>query len=490
MAHPPPSSSFRPHPFPMPPDYNLVIIGGTAAARYAALTASRLKARVALVEPEFLGNQLLHHQTLIHVGRVAQQMRQVEQWGLSGGDCNTSQWSNSLQWAQWVTEVQDEGERSLPILAASGVDVIVGKGEFIRRPELAFVVNGRSLRSRSYLIATGSRPVIPEIDGLDGAQPCTPETFWRTPPPLPAHIVILGGEPNGLELAQTLVRLGYQVTLIVKTLLPHEDSEMAHLIQAYLESEGVEILQTQVTQVKRLHDKKWVQAGDRALEADEIIVATQQQPQLDSLNLEAARVKFTTKGIPVNDKLQTTNPHIYACGESLGGYSLPHLAQYEAAIALKNSLFLPFTKTDYQTIPWAVFTNPELARVGLTEAQAIQQFGKDQFEKNVIVLRHPFKMLAKAQICGETTGFCKLIVRRNGKILGAHVVGANASEIVGTFALAIRQNLSIKALATLPTISPTWSEVVQQTAMEWERTWGDRHPLQQNLLESWFNFRR
>ncbi|MBD1867572.1 NAD(P)/FAD-dependent oxidoreductase [Cyanobacteria bacterium FACHB-471] len=475
----------------MPPDYNLVIIGGTAAARYAALTASRLKARVALVEPEFLGNQILRHQTLVHVGRVAQQMRQVEQWGLPGGNFDAPvQWSASLQWAQWVTEVQDEGERSLPILAASGVDVIVGTGEFIRRPHLAFGVNGRSLRSRTYLIATASCPVIPNIDGLDTAQPCTPETFWLTPPPSPAHIVILGGTPSGLELAQTLVRFGYQVTLIVKTLLPHEDAEVAHLMQAHLESEGVQILsQTQVTQVKQLDDKKWVQAGDRALEADEIIVATQ-QPQLDSLNLEAAGVKFTAKGIPVNNRLQTSNSRIYACGEALGGYPFPHLGQYEAAIALKNALFFSSTKTDYRTIPWAIFTNPELARVGLTEAQVIQQFGKDQFDKNVIVLRQTFKMLAKAQICGATTGFCKLIVHRNGKILGAHLIGANVSEIVGVIALAIRQNLHVKALATLPTISPTWSEIVQRTAMEWEKKWGDRHPFQQNLLESWFNFRR
>jgi pyruvate/2-oxoglutarate dehydrogenase complex dihydrolipoamide dehydrogenase (E3) component len=492
ITHPPPSSSLIPHPSPMPPDYNLVIIGGTAAARYAALTASRLKARVALVEPEFSGDQTLRHQTLIHIGRVAQQMRQAEQWGLPGADFNTPlQWSNSLQWAQWVTEVQDEGERSLPILAASGVDVIVGEGEFVRRPQLAFVVSGRSLRSRTYLIATAARPVIPNIDGLAAAQPYTPEAFWRTPPPLPAHIVILGGEPNGLELSQTLVQLGYQVTLIVNTSLPQYDPEVAHLMQSHLESKGVQILsQTQVTQVKRLDDKKWVQAGDRTLEADEIIVATQQQPHLDSLNLEAAGVKFTAKGISVNDRLQTTNPRIYACGESLGGYSLPHLAQHEAAIALKNALFFSFSKPDYSTVPWTIFTHPELARVGLTETQAIQQFGKDQFEQNVIVLRHSFKALAKAQICGETTGFCKLLVRRNGRILGAYVVGANASEIIGMFALAIRQKLPVKALATLPIISPTWSEIVQQTAMEWERKWGDRHPFQQNLLESWFNFRR
>jgi pyruvate/2-oxoglutarate dehydrogenase complex dihydrolipoamide dehydrogenase (E3) component len=476
----------------MLPDYNLVIIGGTAAARYAALTASRLRARVALIEPEFSGNQVLRHQTLIQTGRVAQQMRQAEQWGLPSGNFDTLvQWSDLLQWAQRVTDVQDDGERSLPVLAAAGVDVIVGEGEFVRRPQLAFAVNGRSLRSRTYLLATASYPVIPQIDGLAAAEPCTPETFWQTPPPASAHIVILGGEPNGLELAQTLTRLGYQVTLIVKNLLPHEDAEVAHLIQVCLESEGVQILsQTQVTQVKRLDDKKWVQAGDRALEADEIIVATRQRPRLNSLNLEAAEVKFTATGILVNDRLQTANPRIYACGESLGGYPFPHLAQYEAAIALKNALFFPFTKTDYRTIPWAIFTDPELARVGLTEAQAIQRFGKDQFDRNVIVLRQPLKTLAKAQICGETTGFCKLVMHRNGNLLGAQLVGTNASEVVGAIALAIRQNLHIKTLATLPTISPTWSEIVQQTAMEWERKWGDRHPFQRDLLESWFNLRR
>jgi pyruvate/2-oxoglutarate dehydrogenase complex dihydrolipoamide dehydrogenase (E3) component len=488
----------------MPPDYNLVIIGGTAAARYAALTASRLKARVALIEPEECSEDFLRHQTLLQVGWAAQQMRQVKQWGLPEGNLDPSgiQWAKATEWAQWVTEGQNEGTRSLSMLAASGVDVILGEGEFIRRPRLSFEVRGRSLRSRTYLVATGSRPAIPDIDGLAAAKPLTPNTFWSTPPSLPAHIVIIGGELNALELAQTLVRLGYQVTLIIpgSRLLPHEDIEAARLLQACLESEGVQIFtQTPVIQVKWLDDKKWVQAGDRALEADEI-VTTMQRPQIDQLNLEAAGVKFTAKGIQVNSRLQTTNPQIYACGEALGGYSLPHLAQYEAAIALKNALFFPFAKTDYRTAPWTVFTEPQLARVGLTEAQVVQQFGKgqfgkdpfgkDQFDKNVVVLRQHFKTLAKAQICGETTGLCKLIVHRQGKILGAHLVGANASEAVGAIALAIRQNLKITALANLPMISPSWSEIVQQTAMEWEKRWGDRHPFQQNLMESWFNSRR
>jgi pyruvate/2-oxoglutarate dehydrogenase complex dihydrolipoamide dehydrogenase (E3) component len=477
-------------------DYDLVILGGGSAARSAAIAASRLKARVALIEPEADSAQLTYyfHHSLLQAGRVANQIRQAERFGLHPGLEPAIDLQDLRQRADALAQMQTEA-RSLSVLEALGVDVIVGQGEFFRRPHLGVAVKGRELRSRTYLIATGSRSTLPEIDGLQAASQGTAarigyltlEALARsTITTLPDHLVILGGEPSSIELAQTFARLGSRVTLIVRTrrLLPLEDAEAAFLIQAHLEAEGMGVLtETSVSQVKEIEGQQWLQAGNQAFTADGILVAIGRQPQLESLNLEAAGVKWHSWGIPVNARLQTTNPRIYACGEALGGYSLPHLAEAEAEIALKNALFYPIAKIDYSKIPWAMLTQPELARVGLTEAQAKQHYGND-----VLVLRQFCKTLTQAQLQGESTGFCKLIVRRNGQILGAHLVGAEASEIIGAIALALQQNLSIQSLAQMGAIAPTWSEILQQTAAQWQHL--RRSSLQADLLEGWFNLRR
>jgi pyruvate/2-oxoglutarate dehydrogenase complex dihydrolipoamide dehydrogenase (E3) component len=257
-------------------------------------------------------------------------------------------------------------------------------------------------------------------------------------------------------------------------------------VQAQLEAEGVRVLtESPVTQVRQIDDKKWVQAGNRAIEADEIILATGQLPNIESLNLEGVGVKFHRQGLELNEKLQTTNPRIYACGDVVGGYQFRHIAQYEASIALKNALFAPFFKVDYRGIPWAIFCDPQLAQVGLTEAQARQRYGKDVF-----VVRQYFKALDKAQILGETTGFCKIVGRLNGEILGASIVSPDASELIGTIALSVRQKLKVKAIANLPHISPTLSEITHKTALEWQRQRQSSNKTLQNLLESFFNLRR
>jgi pyruvate/2-oxoglutarate dehydrogenase complex dihydrolipoamide dehydrogenase (E3) component len=187
----------------------------------------------------------------------------------------------------------------------------------------------------------------------------------------------------------------------------------------------------------------------------------------------------------LNEKLQTTNPRIYGCGDVAGGYQFPHLAQYEADIALNNALFFPWFKVDYLGIPWAIFTDPPLARVGLTEAQARRRYGKD-----VLVVRQYFKVLDKAQLLGETTGFCKLVVRQNGEILGASIVGAQASESIGEIALAIRRKLKVGVLADLPHASSTLTEIIGKTAIEWRRQRLKRNEMLQNFLEGFFNLRR
>lgn len=565
-------------------DYDLIVIGNSRAGAYAALAASQLKARVALIEPEnlqsnWLGKEALYNQALMQVGRVLQQVRQVSQFGIypsiiplifdtpelkkqlvnKPGEAGESyrdvpwhiweaekediktdlsslestlyfptvQITEAMEWANMVVSTCSEAT-SPAILASLGVDVISGDGEFCRLPYLGFVVNNRRLRARAYLIATGSCAEIPDIDGLDSTSYCTPRNIWNTvdksrhkfigmgltnrvpsetdkvitPTPLgepedleetsPFELqknwLVVGSTPHAVGLAQTLARLDYQVTLAVSEahIFPQEDSEASCLVQAQLEAEGIHVLtQSPVTQIRLIEGKKWVQVGNRALEIDEILWATGQTPNIESLNLAGVGVEFSRKGLKLNQKLQTTNPRIYACGDVIGGYQFEHIAEYEANIAIKNALFFPLWTVDYQGIPWAIFTDPTLARVGLTEAQARERYGKE-----VWVVRHYFKSLDKAQIIGETTGFCKLVVRRNGTILGGLIVGAGADELIGAIALLIRHKIKVGSLAKMPQASPTMSEILYKTAQEWQRQRLERNQMLQNLLEGFFNWRR
>ncbi len=486
-------------------EYDIVIIGGSSAGRYAAVAATELRATVALVEPPQgqgatttrspLLDQLTPH-ALTQLGRVVQQLSNADQFGIHCSHAGAEQncggsvlWAEAMQWAEGVVS-NLEDQNSPAVLASLGVDVIVGSGQFERQPHLAFTVNGRRLRARAYLIATGSRPAIPEIDGLQTSGYLTAPEVWQplTSQKPPTRWVILGGDPSGIQLAQTLTRLGFNVTLVVRRshILAQEDPEVAQLVQASLEAEGVRVLtETAVTQVKLIQDKKWIQAGDEAIETDEILLSAGQQPNVEALNLEAVGVKWHRRRLLLNEKLQTTNPRIYACGDAIGGYQFANIANYEARIALKNALFFPVFKVDYRSIPWAIFSDPQMARVGLTEAQARRRYSHD-----ILVLRQYFKSVAAAQLSEQTTGICKLIVLRNGEILGASLVGPQAGELINAIALAIGQRLKIDAIATLAPVYPSMSEILDQIAAVGRKANLTSNTRLQNFVEGFFNFRR
>ena len=484
-------------------DYDLAIIGSSPAGLYAAAAAASLKARVALVSlvgfEEICGP--LCGKALTEVSAVAQLLRAAHQFGIHCTQLENApapeeisvRFNEALQWATGVAS--NLGEMHSPaVLASLGVDVIASDGQFYPKPHLGFEVRDRRIRARTYLLATGSKTAVPEIQGLSTTGYLTGETLGQLAKAkqlqqsLPQSLIVIGGAATGTELAQTFARLGSSVTLVVKSprILPHEDPEAAQLVQAQLEAEGVRVLtNTEATQARLIEGKKWVQAGNLAIEGDEILLAAGQMPDVASLNLESVGVKLHRRGIELNQKLQTTNPRIYACGVALGGEAQAHVAQYQAGVALKNALFLPVFKVDDRGIPRAIFTDPQVARVGLTEAQATSRYGRD-----VLVLRQYFKTVAKAQLCGETTGFCKIAVRRNGEILGATVVGADAGELIHSIALAVRQKIKIGAIADLPHIWPTLSEIAGTTAAEWRSLRLAGSPRQQDFLEGWFNWRR
>lgn len=479
-------------------DYDVVIIGGTLAGRYAAWSATQLKARVALVEPNVSQGPIKNY-TFTQTSNFLQKLSNLPSFGINALCSDTEEqcqivwnWQQAMLYADGVV-ANTHQQLSPALLAAQGVDVIVDKGQFQVSPNLSFVVEDceRSLRGRSYLLATGASPAIPNIEGLQSTGYVTLLNVWDffTQATPPKNWTILGGLPQSIEIAQILARLDCQITFISEHpyIFPQLDPEISLLIQAELEAEGIKIITEKVvTQVRQIDGKKWLQAGDKAIETDEILVATAQQPNIESLNLAAVGVKWHHHRLVVNKKLQTTNRRIYACGDVMGGNSFGNIANYEARIALKNALFFPLSKINYRSIPWAVSSQPPIAQVGLTEPQAKRRYRP----KEVMVLKQYFKTLTKAQVRDEITGICKLIIRRNGEILGASVLGSAAGEIINIIAFAIAKKIKIKELSSLSVTDPSFSEILVQVAQMWNQEKIDRNLSLQDLLEGFFHFRR
>lgn len=483
-------------------EYDLVIIGNSPEGRYAALKAAQLNARVALVDQSL--SEVEQNYSLSIYSRIL--AYQADSAKITANNSFNPRFPAHKSMQEVINTLQ--ARHSPQKLASLGIDFISGKGEFCRLPNQAFLVNNRRLRSRSYLLATGNHITVPNISGLQEVGYLTPADLCQryileeiskrkekessfgnsNPEILPNNLVIIGSTPLAIELAQSLASLGIEITLIVeeKKLLPAEDSEIAMLIQAQLEAEGINLLtHTQVSQVKKFEDKKWLQVGDLALETDEIIFVCEGQPNIKDLNLEGVGVKVGKQGIVANEKLQTTNPKIYICGTLQGGYNFPHIALYEANLALKNGLFFPVHKVNYLPIPWVIFTQPNLAKVGMSEASARSRYGEE-----VIVIKQNFHTVTQALIEGETTGLLKLILRRNGEILGAYIVSAQAGELINIIALAINHKIKLEQLANYPCALPTWSEIIHQAALEWQNQRFRANKTWANWLETWFDWQR
>ncbi len=460
-------------------EYDLVVVGGSAAGVAAATKAAQLNARVALVDQGVSTVQTLgvNQRVLLQAGRSRHDLDRPWSLRLSSSrptDLDRADLATQIdRWTQAAT-AQLESLNSSAILATLGIEVIAGQGAFHRRPRLGFEVQGRSLRSRAYFLSPDLRPGIPAIDGLQSTQFLDVNSFNFADLGLAHQVVILGGGAASVELAQALTRLGLTVTLATSGhLLPQEDPEAAQLIQAHLEAEGVRVLShAEVTQVRQIQDQKWVQVGDQAIATDEILLETTLHPEWEPLNLAAAAVRWNAEGIVLNDQLQTTNPRIYA--GSPQGYSAPQIAIAEAHRAIDHACGYPRSRLSLHSLPQVVYTDPELVRLGLTEPQALQQHGKA-----VQILRQSCQTLTQAQIQDATSGFCKLIVGHKGVILGAHWVGKHASEGIGPIALAMQQNLKIEAIANLVLPGPSFGELAQHTAADWQQG------RSQNFWQQW-----
>ncbi|GLV56665.1 mercuric reductase [Dictyobacter sp. S3.2.2.5] len=446
--------------------YDVTIIGGGSAGLTAAHLAQSLGNNVLLVDKERLGGDCLHYgcvpsKSLIHVARIVQQIKQYAQFGLKA----TYQ---GVDMAKVSAYIQAAIQRVSVAEKAYVKGVTVRFGQISFTSPTTLLLEGEKIISRNILLATGSRPAVPSIEGLQATGYMTNEDVFDLTT-LPESCVIVGGGPVGVELAQALRRLGTKITLIQgpERLLPREDPIVSQEITATLQFEGIEII-TNARVIKTYTEgtKKIVvaQQGIKILSfaAHELLLTVGRQPNIEHLNLEAAGVHSSKQGIQVNEHLQTTARNIYAFGDVIGGYLFTHVASYQAGIAVRNALVpVAKRKVDYRVLPWCTFTDPEVARVGLTTTQAEQQY------PSVRTVTLPWSEIDRAQTMHETVGFIKLVLAgKKEQIVGAHIVGAGASELLGEIALAMQQHLPIgKILNTIHTY-PTLSTGLQQAALE------------------------
>ncbi|MGK7877431.1 MAG: NAD(P)/FAD-dependent oxidoreductase [Xenococcaceae cyanobacterium] len=469
-------------------DYDVVIIGGGSGGLVVASAAAQLKAKVALVEKDRLGGDCLWYgcvpsKSLIHAARIAYEVKHSSRFGIytNPPEIKFAEANGHVEKVIATIQPHDSPER----FEGLGVEVIFGSGKFIDKQ--TFEVNGRQLKARAFVVSTGSRPAIPPVPGLKEAGYLTNEQVFSLKE-RPDSLAVIGAGPIGCELGQSFHRLGAEVTLVASRdqLMPKEDPEAAKVVEKQFESEGIRILKkARAERVEVIDGKKCLWAGGEKIVVDEILVSAGRTPNLDSLNLEAAGVEYDKKGIKVNQKLQTTNGRIYGCGDVIGGYQFTHVAGYEAGVVIQNALFFPTKKADYRVIPWATFTEPELARVGLTEKQARDRYGDD-----IYVLKQDFAGVDRAQAEAAASGFAKIITRNNGEILGAHLVGPSAGELIHEIVLAMSNKLKVSALTGMIHIYPTLAEVNSKAALGLTKQKYAKNQGLQNFLTKFFNFRR
>ncbi len=469
-------------------EYDIVIIGGGSGGLVVASAAAQLNAKVALVEKDRLGGDCLWFgcvpsKSLLHASRVAHEVKNSSRFGIytTPPDIQFSEATGHVQ--QVISNIQpnDSPER----FESLGVEVIFGEGQF--KDEKTFSVNGRDLKARAFVVSTGSRPKVPPIEGIEEAGFLTNEQVFSLKE-RPESLAVIGAGPIGCELGQAFHRLGSQVTMVSSRehILPKEDPEAALVVEKQLEADGINLLRgARATKVEVIDGKKHLWVGDEKVVVDEILVSSGRVPNVHSLNLEAAGVKYNEQGLEVNQKLQTSNKRIYGCGDVIGGYQFTHVAGYEAGVVVQNALFFPSAQADYRVVPWATFTEPELARVGLSEEQAKERYGDD-----VEVLKQEFADVDRAQAEGATEGFAKIITTRKGQILGAHIVGPSAGEIIHEVIMAMKNKLPVSALTGMIHIYPTLSEVNSKAALQLKKRNYAKNTRLQNTLRKLFGFLR
>lgn len=479
-------------------DYNLLVIGGGSAGLVSSYIAAAVKAKVGLIEKHKMGGDCLNtgcvpSKALIRSAKAADTMRHGNRYGLESVPVKGS-FKNIMNRVQAVVarvEPHDSPERYRNL----GVDCIFGEASFVSPWELEVKHNdGRSerLTARSIVVATGGKPAMPPIPGLQDMTPLNSDNLWQLQNQ-PQRLLVLGGGPIGSELAHAFVRLGSQVIQVEMgdRLLAKEDDDVSELIRAQFEKDGIDLRLGHAAREFAVEDGEKVvyceHQGERVrIPFDEVLVAVGRAANTTGLGLENIGVDTLPNGtVPVEEDMSVRFPNVFACGDVAGPYQFTHAAAHQAWYAAVNGLFGQFKrfKVDYRVMPWVTFTSPEVARVGLSEAEAKAQGVAYE------VTRYGLDDLDRAIAESEDYGFIKVLTPPGkDKILGAVVVGSHAGEILAEFTLAMKHGLGLnKILGTIHPY-PTWNESAKYAAGEWKRDHAPEGILK--LLEKLHGWRR
>ena len=491
-------------------DRNLIIIGAGAAGLVSAYIGAVVKAKVTLVEHHKMGGDCLNYgcipsKAFIKSAKVAHQFKHADSYGLEASSATFSFRKVMQRIHQVIAAIAPHD--SIERYQALGVDVVQGHAKIIT-PWCVEVTHedgsSSQLTSRSIIIATGAAPFVPPLPGFDTTGYLTSDTMWeqlRDNDQPPKRLVVLGGGPIGCELAQAFARLGSHVTQVemLERVMIREDQEVSNFVAAALQFDGVKLLtghralQCGLTQVTNSMSGaeatvKWIEVSyqdqKQRIEFDQLIVAVGRAPRLSGFGLEELGIK-TNKVVQTNDYLETLFPNIYAAGDVAGSYQFTHIAAHQAWYASVNALFgqLKRFKVDYRVIPWATFVDPEVARVGLNEQEAIAQGISYQ------VTRYGLDDLDRAIADGSDTGFIKVLTKPGkDQILGVTIVGAQAGDLIAEFVMAMKYKLGLnKVLGTIH-IYPTMAEANKYVAGEWKRQ--QVNPKVMIWLQRYHNWRR
>lgn len=467
--------------------YNLVVIGGGTAGLVTAVGAAALGAKVALIEKTHLGGTRLNtgcvpSKALLRSARAAHEIKHAKEFGLIVPSYDVDFPSVMERVRKLRAHIsQVDGVKSL---TEKGVDVYLGSGKFVDSSTIE--VSDRKLSFSRAVIATGSRPTLPKIPGIEEIEFLTNETVFNLTE-LPKRLAIIGAGSTGSEMAQAFARLGSLVTIfdIQNRFLPYEDRDASNIVKASLEQDGVTFsLGVKNLRFSRKGREKFLsgEINNQAFSSpfDQILIAAGRTPNVEHMNLDKVHVETNSDGIKVNSHLRSTNPHIFACGDVCSKFKYTHAADALARIVIGNALFFGTAKVSDLNIPWATYTDPELAHVGV--------FADSEEGKEYHTIRLDLAEVDRALLDSAASGFIKISHDRRGQIKGATIVGPHAGELIGEIVVAMNHNISLSKLASDIHPYPTHSETIKKCGDLYRRTL--LTPATARLLSKFLKWRR
>ena len=447
---------------------DICVIGAGSGGLSVAAGAVQMGAKVVLIEKGKMGGDCLNtgcvpSKALLAAGHAAENARRASRFGISTGPVEID-FGRAIDHVHSVIAgiaPHDSVERFEEL----GCTVIQAEARFTGPAEV--VAGDTTVKAKRFVIATGSRAAVPPIPGLETVCYFTNETIFENRV-RPEHLIIIGGGPIGLEMAQAHHQLGAKVTVIeMGTILPKDDSDLVAVVRDRIKADGISLYEGAKTkEILDVNDQIRVviehQGIEITLEGSHLLLATGRKPNVENLGLKDAGVEYTDRGISVDARLRTSNKKVFAIGDITGGLQFTHMAGYDAGIVIRNALFRLPAKVDHSAVPWVTYTNPELAQVGLTEKAAREQYGDD-----IRVVTWDYAENDRARAEAETEGFIKVITKPNGRILGAAIVGRQAGELIGVWSLAISKKMKIGAIAGMIAPYPTLGELSKRVAGAW-----------------------